>query len=65
MSTPSGAQSPRKLPITAYELKEGESFVPLTYGENPTEFTWKAVITGIILGIIFGAANTYDGGAHH
>jgi putative OPT family oligopeptide transporter len=56
-----GAHGPRKLPPSAYELKDGETFVPLTYGETLSEFTWKAVITGIILGIIFGAANTYLG----
>jgi putative OPT family oligopeptide transporter len=56
-----GAHSPRKLPTTACELKDGETFVPLTYGETLSEFTWKAVITGIILGVIFGAANTYLG----
>jgi len=61
MSDPTGAPSPRKLPSTAYELKEGQTFVPLTYGEILTEFTWKAVITGILLGIVFGAANTYLG----
>ncbi len=62
MSTPTGGSpSPRKLPSTAYELKPGETFVPLTYGEDLTEFTWKAVLTGIVLGIIFGAANTYLG----
>jgi putative OPT family oligopeptide transporter len=61
MSTKAGAPSPRKLPSTAYELKPGESFVPLTQGEDLTEFTWKAVVTGIILGVIFGAANTYLG----
>ncbi|MCK5652389.1 MAG: OPT/YSL family transporter, partial [Gemmatimonadetes bacterium] len=53
--------APRKLPRTAYTLEEGEEFVPFTYGETLTEFTWKAAITGIILGIIFGAANTYLG----
>ncbi len=51
----------RKLPPTAYELKEGEEYVPLTYGETPAEFTIKAVITGAILGMVFGAANTYLG----
>jgi len=61
MSAQPSAPSPRKLPTTAYELKEGESFVPLTHGETLTEFTWKAVITGIILGVVFGAANTYLG----
>ena len=61
MTSQPGPTGPRKLPSTAYELKEGETFVPLTYGEHLAEFTWKAVITGIILGIIFGAANTYLG----
>lgn len=51
----------RKLPSTAYELKPGETFVPLTRGEDLTEFTWKAVLTGAALGVIFGAANTYLG----
>ena len=51
----------RKLPPTAYELKEGEEYVPLTYGETPTEFTIKAVVAGAILGMVFGAANTYLG----
>ena len=56
-----GAREPRKLPPTAYELKEGEEYVPLTYGETPTEFTIKAVVAGAILGMVFGAANTYLG----
>ena len=51
----------RKLPPTAYELKEGESYVPLTQGETLAEFTLKAVVTGVILGVVFGAANTYLG----
>lgn len=50
-----------KLPPTAYELKEGETYTPLTAGQKLTEFTVKAVITGAILGVIFGAANTYLG----
>ena len=57
---PSSA-APRKLPSTAYELKPGQTYTPFTHGETLSEFTWKAVITGIILGIIFGAANTYLG----
>lgn len=61
MAAYTGPLSPRKLPSTAYELKPGETFVPLTHGETLTEFTWKAAVTGIILGIIFGAANTYLG----
>jgi putative OPT family oligopeptide transporter len=50
-----------KLPPTAYELKEGEEFVPFTHGQTLTEFTVKAVISGAILGVVFGAANTYLG----
>jgi putative OPT family oligopeptide transporter len=52
---------PRKLPPNAYEIAEGEEFVPLTFGERLPEFTLKAVLAGIVLGIIFGAANTYLG----
>jgi putative OPT family oligopeptide transporter len=61
MSGHAEAHGPRKLPSTAYEIKPGETFIPLTYGETLTEFTWKAAITGVILGVIFGAANTYLG----
>jgi putative OPT family oligopeptide transporter len=50
-----------KLPPTAYELKEGEEFVPLTKGQDLPEFTFKAAVSGIILGVVFGAANTYLG----
>ena len=53
--------SKRKLPATAYVLPEGEKYVPLTYGESPTEFTIKAVVAGALLGMVFGAANTYLG----
>jgi putative OPT family oligopeptide transporter len=53
--------APRKLPATAYELKPGQTYVPFTHGETLSEFTWKAVITGVILGMVFGAANTYLG----
>ena len=51
----------RKLPSTAYEIREGEEFVPLTQGQDLPEFTFKAVLSGIVLGIVFGAANTYLG----
>jgi putative OPT family oligopeptide transporter len=50
-----------KLPRTAYELKEGETYVPYTYGMSLPEFTVKAAVAGILLGIVFGAANTYLG----
>lgn len=53
--------SARKLPSNAYVLKEGEEYVPLTYGETLSEFTLKAVLSGVILGMVFGAANTYLG----
>ena len=55
------APGPRRLPSTAYELKPGETFVPFTRGENPAEFTVKAVIVGVLLGLVFGAANTWLG----
>lgn len=51
----------KKLPPTAYELREGEEYVPFTFGQTLTEFTLKAAISGILLGMIFGAANTYLG----
>ena len=46
---------------TAYELKEGQTYVPLVTAENVTEVTVKSVLSGIVLGIIFGAANAYLG----
>lgn len=51
----------RKLPLSAYKPKQGEAYVPLTAGEDLPEFTLKAVLTGIVLGMVFGAANTYLG----
>jgi len=51
----------KKLPRTAYEVREGETFKPYTHGETPTEFTFKSVIAGILLGMLFGMANTYLG----
>jgi putative OPT family oligopeptide transporter len=56
-----GTATAKKLPPTAYELKEGETYVPYTYGQSLAAFTFKAVLTGIILGMVFGAANTYLG----
>jgi putative OPT family oligopeptide transporter len=46
---------------TAYELKPGQTYVPLVTDENVAEATIKSVITGIVLGIVFGAANAYLG----
>ncbi len=51
----------RKLPRTAYELEQGQEYIPFTSGQTLTEFTIKAVISGAILGMVFGAANTYLG----
>jgi putative OPT family oligopeptide transporter len=52
----------RKLPPTAYVIEEGQEYVPIIKaGETLTEFTLKAVVAGILLGVIFGAANTYLG----
>jgi putative OPT family oligopeptide transporter len=53
--------SAKRLPPTAYELKDGETYVPYTHGQTLLAFTVKAVITGIVLGMVFGAANTYLG----
>lgn len=53
--------SSKRLPPTAYQLKDGETFVPFTYGQTMAAFTVKAVITGVLLGMVFGAANTYLG----
>jgi putative OPT family oligopeptide transporter len=51
----------KKLPPTAYELKPGEQHVPYTYGLTLAEFTVKSAVAGILLGVVFGAANTYLG----
>ncbi len=51
----------KKLPSTAYELREGEEYVPFTAGQTLTEFTLKAAVSGVLLGMVFGAANTYLG----
>ncbi len=53
--------SGRSLPPSAYEPEPGVEYVPLTAGQSLSEFTLKAVVTGVILGIVFGAANTYLG----
>ncbi len=47
----------------AYEpLPEGESYSPyIPASESPLEFTLKSAVPGIILGVLFGAANAYLG----
>ncbi len=51
----------KKLPTNAYVPRKGESYVPFTHGQSLTEFTFKAALAGIVLGVVFGAANTYLG----
>ena len=51
----------KKLPCSAYVPDPDQPFVPLTFGLQLPEFTWKAAISGIVLGMLFGAANTYLG----
>jgi len=55
------SQPSRKLHRTAYELQEGEVYVPYTSGQSMSEFTIKAILCGIVLGVVFGAANVYLG----
>lgn len=55
------SQSKAKLSSTAYQVKEGETFTPFTAGKSYEEMTIKAVISGMILGIVFGSANVYLG----
>lgn len=55
------SKEPKKLHRTAYELREGEVYVPYTAGQDLKEFTLKAVLCGIVLGVVFGAANVYLG----
>lgn len=51
-------------PPTAYQLKDGETCVPYTHGQTLAAFTFKTILTGVLLGMVFGAANTYLGLTH-
>ena len=51
----------KKLPRSAYIPDPNEPFRPLTSGQSLPEFTFKAALSGIFLGMLFGAANTYLG----
>ena len=51
----------KRLPRTAYEIEAGRTYVPFTHGQDLPEFTLKAALSGIVLGMLFGAANTYLG----
>jgi len=50
-----------RLPANAYEIEDGEKYTPYIFGKSVPEFTLKSAISGILLGILFGAANTYLG----
>lgn len=52
---------PGKLPKNAYKIDPGDTYVPYTHGKTMSEFTFKAAITGIFLGVLFGSANVYLG----
>ena len=45
-------KKPRGLDETAYELKDGQTYVPLVTQENVAEATLKAIVCGILLGIL-------------
>ncbi len=55
-------QLPTSLDPSAYEPGAGERYKPVVPDSyRLTEFTWRAVIVGIVLGALFGAANAYLG----
>ena len=52
----------RGLPPEAYEAIPGDQYQPyISKDDSPREFTVRALTTGIIFGILFGAANAYLG----
>jgi len=51
---------PKRLPRNAYVIKAGETYTPYIT-ESMAQFTVKSVIAGVLLGMLFGAANTYLG----
>jgi len=52
--------APRGLDPSAYEAIDGDAYQPVVPPtQSPTEFTWRAVGLGILLGGLFGAANAY------
>jgi len=55
-------QLPTSLDPSAYEPGAGETYKPVVPDHmDLTEFTWRAVVVGIVLGALFGAANAYLG----
>jgi putative OPT family oligopeptide transporter len=52
----------RGLSSAAYDVTPGEQYKPyVPETESPSEFTLKAVLLGVVVGTLFGAANTYIG----
>lgn len=51
----------RGLDPTAYEMQAGQAYRPFVRGDDLAELTVKSVVTGVFLGILFGAANAYLG----
>jgi len=60
---PSGGDAPRKLSPAAYrELQPGETYEPFVRAHEPVpEFTWRAVLLGIGMALLFSVAATYSG----
>ena len=55
-------QEKRGLPKEAYGNCDGDDYQPyISPKEEPPEFTFKAVFLGVILAVVFGAANAYLG----
>ena len=63
MAAPTPTETKRKgLPPEAYEVIPGDQYPPYIPPETQMdEFTLKAVLIGIVLAIVFGAANAYLG----
>ena len=52
-----------KLPPQAYEpLEEGQDYPPVIgAAQSPAELSWRSVLVGVTVGVVFGAANAYLG----
>ncbi len=49
------------LDASAYELAAGKEYKPFVSGDDTPEMTLRSLVTGVLLGIVFGAANAYLG----
>lgn len=54
-------QEKQGLHPTAYDLPAGQTYQPYIRQDDLPEMTIRALVSGVLLGIIFGAANTYLG----